>query len=96
MQASHAGNLGVSNVKEDSASKRPGKVRATLYLPPDLLDEARNATVFLAGYPLRLTLTRLVEQALRVEIERLKQAHNRGDDFPPRSEELKGGRPIAA
>ncbi len=79
-----------------SANSSQGKVRATLYLRPDLLDEARNATVHLAGYPLRLTLTRLVEQALRAELARLKDAHNSGEEFPPRTEELKGGRPIAA
>jgi len=65
-------------------------------LAPELLDEARNATVFLAGYPVRLTLTRLVEQALRAELRRLKDTYNRGAEFPPRTEELKGGRPIAA
>jgi hypothetical protein len=79
-----------------SANLSQGKIRATLYLPPDLLDEARNATVFLAGYPLRLTLTRLVEEALRTELARLKDTHNSGEEFPPRTEELKGGRPIAA
>ena len=83
-------------MKEKSASASSGKVRATLYLPADLLDEARNATVFLAGYPLRLTLTGLLEQALRAELTRLKNAHNSGKEFPPRTEELKGGRPIAA
>jgi hypothetical protein len=83
-------------VTKKSANSSPGKVRATLYLPPDLLDEARNATVFLAGYPLRLTLTRLVERALRAELAHLKDEHNNGDEFPPRTEELKGGRPIAA
>jgi hypothetical protein len=72
------------------------KVRATLYLPQDLLDEARDAAVHLAGYPLRLTLTKLAEQAFRAELERLKVAYNGGCDFPPREEDLKGGRPIAA
>ncbi|NLS91118.1 MAG: type II toxin-antitoxin system CcdA family antitoxin [Planctomycetaceae bacterium] len=81
---------------KNSANSTQGKVRATLYLTPELLDEARNATVFLAGYPLRLTLTRLVEQALRAELARLKNAYNCGEEFPPRTEELKGGRPIAA
>ncbi len=79
-----------------SANSSQGKVRATLYLRPDLLDEARNATVHLAGYPLRLTLTRLVEQALCTELARLRDTHNSGEEFPPRTEELKGGRPIAA
>ena len=72
------------------------KVRATLYLPRDVLDEARNAAVFLAGPPARLTLTKLAENALRAELERLKDRYNEGKDFPARDEELRGGRPIAA
>ncbi len=74
----------------------PPKVRATLYLPVDLLEEARDAAVFLAGYPARLTLTKLVENAFRVELRRLKQQYNGGQAFPQRHENLKGGRPIAA
>ena len=72
------------------------KVRATLYLPHDVLDEARNATVHLAGYPTRMTLTKLAETALRRELQRLKDLHNGGQNFPPRDEDLRGGRPIAA
>ncbi len=72
------------------------KVRATLYVPTELLEEARDAVVFLAGYPVRLTLTRLVEEAFRAELRRLKELHNKGQDFPQRSEDLRGGRPIAA
>jgi len=74
----------------------PPKVRATLYISSDVLDQARNAAVHLAGYPARLTLTKLAEDALRAEIERLKHLYNGGQDFPPRDGELKGGRPIAA
>lgn len=72
------------------------KVRATLYLPRDVLDEARDAAVHLAGFPARLTLTKLAENAFRAELRRLKAAYNQGRDFPPRDEELRGGRPIAA
>lgn len=72
------------------------KVRATLYLPHELLEEARNATVHLAGYPARMTLTKLAEIALRRELQRLKDVYNHGQPFPPRDEDLKGGRPIAA
>jgi post-segregation antitoxin (ccd killing protein) len=72
------------------------KVRATLYVPADLLEEARDAAVFLAGYPVRLTLSRLVEDAFRAELRRLKNEHNAGQDFPQRTEALRGGRPIAA
>jgi len=72
------------------------KVRATLYLPQQLLDEARDAAVHLGGYPLRLTLTKFVERAFSAELQRLKETYNGGCDFPPREGELKGGRPIAA
>jgi hypothetical protein len=67
-----------------------------LYLPNDLLEEARDATVHLAGYPARLTLTKFAEDAFRAELDRLKLRHNSGCDFPPRADDLKGGRPIAA
>jgi len=61
-----------------------------------VLEEARNAAVHLGGYPLRLTLAKLAERAFRAELQRLKDTYNAGRDFPPREEELKGGRPIAA
>jgi len=79
-----------------SPRDRSPKVRATLYLPLDVLEEARDAAFHLAGWPARLTLTKLAENALRAELARLKQLYNRGQDFPERSEDLKGGRPIAA
>ena len=72
------------------------KIRATLYVSTDLLDEARNAAFHLAGFPARMTLTKLVENALRAELLRLREAYLRGGEFPPRHEELKGGRPLAA
>jgi hypothetical protein len=72
------------------------KVRATLYVSAEVLNEARNAAVHLAGYPARLTLTKLAENALRAELARLKERYNGGEDFPERGEDLKGGRPIAA
>jgi hypothetical protein len=72
------------------------KVRATFYVAADLLDEARNAASYLAGYPAHLTLTKLVEQALQAELQRLRQNHLRGQSFPPRDGELRGGRPLAA
>jgi hypothetical protein len=71
-------------------------VRATLYLSAEVLNEARNAAVHLAGSPARLTLTKLAEEAMRRELERLKDRYNGGQSFPDRTEELRGGRPIAA
>lgn len=72
------------------------KVRATLYLPAEVLEEARDAAFHLAGYPVHLTLTQLAEVALRAELQRLKDRYNQGRDFPHRAHQLKGGRPIAA
>ena len=72
------------------------KVRATLYLSADVLDEARNAAVHLAGFPARLTLAKLADNALRAELQRLKAQYNHGQNFPPRDADLQGGRPIAA
>ncbi|RIK84780.1 MAG: hypothetical protein DCC68_00375 [Planctomycetota bacterium] len=80
----------------DMPSRRQAKVRATLYLSRELLNEARNAAVFLAGYPARLTLTKLAEEALREQLDRLKEQYNGGEDFPQRDDDLRGGRPIAA
>jgi len=82
----------VANPKEANSRR----VRATLYLPSELLEQARDATVYLAGYPTRLTLARLAEDALRTELRRLKDQYNNGQDFPARQENLRGGRPIAA
>jgi post-segregation antitoxin (ccd killing protein) len=86
----------LTHVFEASVMQSSAKVRATLYLPRDILEEARDAAVYLAGYPVHLTLTRLAEQAMRRELQRLKDLHHQGKDFPPRPEDLKGGRPIAA
>ncbi len=72
------------------------KIRATIHLPVDLLDEARDATVFLSGPPARLTLAGLTEHALRQEVARLKKLYNKGKNFPKRSVDLKGGRPIGS
>jgi hypothetical protein len=71
-------------------------VRATLYVSADLLEQARDAAFHLAGYPARMTLTKLVENALGAELARLKERYHAGMDFPRRDEDLKGGRPIAA
>ena len=78
------------------ARRNSPKVRATIYLPLDVIDEARDAAVHLAGYPARLTLTKLAENAFRTELDRLKKLYNNGQDFPHRDEDLRGGRPIAA
>lgn len=72
------------------------KVRATFHLPAELVDECRNAVVWLAGPPARLTMARLAEEALRRELDRLRKQHTKGKPFPKRSDDLRGGRPIGS
>lgn len=73
---------------------RSRKVKTTYLLPPELVDEARDAAVALAGPPLRLTLAALVEGALRRELDRLRSEHTKGKPFPRHGAPLVGGRPI--
>jgi hypothetical protein len=60
------------------------------------VERARNATVALAGPPVRLTLAALVTSAITREVDRLEEAHNRGKPFPHFGEPLVGGRPLKA
>ena len=77
--------------------RHSGKVRATFHIPEDLLNEARNTVVALSGPPHRLTLAKLAERALRHELDRLRDERpggQRGNAFPQRAHDLRGGRPI--
>lgn len=78
----------------DDRAARPKKVRATFHLPLDIFEQCRDAVVHLSGPPIRLTLAALAETALRRELKRLRSRHNKGNPFPARSSELRGGRPI--
>jgi hypothetical protein len=69
-------------------SRKVSKERLTIHLPVDLIDRVKNAVYWTPG----LTLAGLGEEALRVMVERLEA--DRGDPFPPRQEELRGGRPL--
>ena len=97
--AQHSLDAEHAPAEPNSAASEPitsGNVRATLYVDRDVLEAARNAAVYLAGHPAHLTLTRLVDTALRAELARLHQLYHGGQPFPRRAVELKGGRPIAA
>ena len=72
------------------------RIRASFYIPDTLLEECRDAAVYLAGWPVRLTLASLAETALRKELKRLKKEHHDGQEFPERPENLRGGRPIGS
>jgi hypothetical protein len=66
------------------------KTRATFHLPIDLLEEARDVVYWVPG----LTMANLTEEALRREIQRIKDVRNGGENFPSREGDLKRGRPV--
>lgn len=70
------------------------RVRVTFYLPADLLEQARDATVMLQGPPVQLTLSGLAEAGIRAELDRLAAEHNGGRPWPPRGGDLRQGRRI--
>jgi len=72
----------------------PRLVKATYNVPEVLVEETRNAVLTLSGPPVRLTLSALVEAALRKELERLRKSHNGGEPFSGPGTALKGGRPL--
>jgi hypothetical protein len=68
-----------------SPARVPAKARVGFRLPADLVEAARDAVAHLAGTDDRTTLTALADRALRTELARLADAHNRGRPFPRRA-----------
>lgn len=64
------------------------KERLTIHLPVELIDRIKNAVFWTPG----LTLAAFGEQAFSELLDRLEK--ERGEPFPPRKAELKGGRPL--
>lgn len=73
---------------EGGATKKIIKERLTVHLPVDLIERVKNAVYWTPG----LTLAGLAEEAFTAAVERLER--KRGEPFPPRKSELKGGRPL--
>lgn len=65
------------------------KERLTVHLPVDLINRVKNAVYWTPG----LTLAGLAEIALRDTVDQLEE--DRGEPFPQREGELKGGRPLS-
>lgn len=83
-------------VPPPAASPQKKKVQATFQLPPELLEEARDTVVALAGPPESLTLATLVARGIERELQALRKKHNDGERFPSRQSPLRQGRPIGS
>ena len=66
--------------------------RMTVNLDPSLIEEIKNAVVALS--PLGLSIKGLVEDAVRVELRKLKKKHFDGENFPKRRVNPRRGRPL--
>lgn len=71
-----------------SPQSRLSKERLTVHVPLEVIDRVKNAVYWTPG----LTLAELAEVALRDYVGRLEK--ERGEAYPPRRAELKGGRPL--
>ena len=74
--------------EREGALGRVIKERLTVHVPVELIDRVKNVVYWTPG----LTLARLAEDALTKEVEKREQ--ERGEPFPHRTEELRGGRPL--
>lgn len=78
--------------KDTKAYRVPVNVqRFGFWLPPALVERARNTVDALSGPPERLTLSGLVTQSLEEKIGRLERKHHSGRPFPKRAGELRRG-----
>jgi len=93
-QASGPGTLVNINSQAKSAACSPAKTKVPFNLPAELADEVRDAVFALSGPPHCLSLALLAENALRIELARLKEIENSGRRFPRRSGRIKPGRRV--
>jgi len=80
-----------NNVKTHLQTELTEKVikeRLTVHLSIGLIDRVKNTVYWTPG----MTLASLAETALQQLVDQLEK--QRGEPFPPRKENLKGGRPL--
>lgn len=86
--AQRSGRRGEERGVGPASEVSPAKERLTVHLPKPLIDRVKNAVYWTPG----LTLASLGQRALEAEVERMEQ--ERGEMFPQRADELRGGRPM--
>ena len=74
--------------EEAETPERILKERLTVHLPVGLIDRVKNVVYWTPG----LTLAGLAKDALAQTVDRLEK--KRGEAYPAREAELKGGRPL--
>ncbi len=82
---------GRERIAEVEAPKGERKLRYTFHLPIGLVERVRDAVYWQPD----LTLASFAERSLEEGLKKLQMERNKGEPFPVRKGELKGGRPIA-
>lgn len=74
------------------SSKGGGTTRMTFHIDEALADRLRDAVYWT---PAGVTLSGTARDALRAAVEMIEEHYNDGERFPPRDEDLRGGRPTS-
>lgn len=83
-----------------TASSRGGRsagtdrTKLTVQLRSELVDELRDAVVYLPTQGVQATVAGIVEEALNHELTRLREEHHGGERFPARDVQPRAGRPV--
>lgn len=72
------------------------RTRLTVKVPDEMVEELRDAVMFLHTRGVHTTLVGLIESAVDAELKRIKRKYNEGQDLPARGAEIPVGRPISA
>ncbi len=87
-QARSRGQAATDGAEESHPPPRVVKERLTVHLPVELIERVKNTVYWTPG----LTLAGFAEEAFAQTVEALEK--QRGEPYPPRKENLKGGRPM--
>lgn len=79
-----------------SPSAAPERAKLTVQLPRDVIEELRDAVVYLPSQGVQATVAGLVEQAVRRELALLRDDYRAGEPFPTRDTQPRVGRPVGS
>ena len=86
------GSRGASTEKAQGRKR----TRLTVKVADEMVEELRDAVMFLHTRGVHTTLVGLIESAVDAELKRIKRKYNEGQDLPARGAEIPVGRPISA
>lgn len=77
-------------------ARRADRAKLTAEIAADVIEELRDAVVWLPRQGVRATVAGVIEQALRAELARLREQYRGGRAFPPRRDAPRVGRPVGS